>query len=120
MSKAKKETVAQILARKKKNETTKPVQKKKTGVNATKKKKNTKKRTPINSDNKKKKDKQNSDINNLRNSQKYLDFIEFIATPAYLKEYESQKEFANEIGVGKDTLSKWKKDVSSNNIRNEQ
>jgi hypothetical protein len=109
MSKAKKESVADVLARKKANKKTKEAKKpakKKAGVNDTKKRK---KQTPILSNNKQRKKKLKSKVDNLKNGEIYLDFIDFIASPTHLKKYESQKEFAKEIGIGEDTLSDWKK-----------
>jgi len=110
MSKAKPESVAEIIARRKANATKKETEKKpapkKAGVIVGKKKK---KATPINSNKKTPDKKANKDIENLRNPDLYLMFVEWMATPDRFREVLTQKEFAKEIGVGEDTLSEWKK-----------
>jgi sRNA-binding protein len=105
MSKAKKESVADVLARKKKETKKKPA-KKKAGVNATKK---TKKRTRTKPNTKKRGNKLNSDFSKLRKAEIYLDFIEFIASPTHLRKHESQKEFAQEKDINTGTLVEWKR-----------
>ena len=109
MSKTK--SVAEILASKKKaTETTKeekkkPAIKKAVVISA----KKTKSPTQINHNKKPLTKKEQKGIENLRNPDKYLDFVRFIATPDNFKEIKTQKEFAKEIGVGEDTLCGWKK-----------
>lgn len=79
-----------------------------------------KKKTTTNSNNEnkdtKKKEKQitlHSDINGLRNPQKYLDFISWIAIPDVLREEmelpTTQAAYAELVGVTQDTLVDWKK-----------
>jgi len=54
-----------------------------------------------------------SDISGLRNPQKYLDFISWIAIPDVLREEmnlpKTQVAYAKHVGVGEDTLVEWKK-----------
>ena len=109
MSKTK--SVAEILASKKKaTETTKeekkkPAIKKAVVISA----KKTKSPTQINHNKKPLTKKEQKGIENLRNPDKYLDFVRFIATPDNFKEIKTQKEFAKEHGVNVWTLSEWKK-----------
>ena len=109
MSKTK--SVAEILASKKKateitkEEKKKPAIKKAVVISA----KKTKSPTQINHNKKPLTKKEQKGIENLRNPDKYLDFVRFIATPDNFKEIKTQKEFAKEHGVNVWTLSEWKK-----------
>jgi hypothetical protein len=121
MTKAKKtESVAEILARRKANAngktktktaTPKKEGKKKPALNKSGKnvtKKNIK-QTQNNSNKDNDKKELNSDLLGLRHPQGYLAFIDFLATPDYLREYDTQAEFAQSIGVDPTTLVAWKK-----------
>ena len=120
MSKAKTESVAEIIARKKAEstrttnstpKTTKKIEKKKP---ATKKagfivgKKN-KEEIRIDSDCEEMGKGLNSSLLGIQNPATYLAFIEFIATPTHLREIQTQQEFAKEFRISEDTLSLWKK-----------
>lgn len=108
---SKQESVADIIARKKKISTEQPKKevkkkpaKKRAGVVVGKKKatiKNHKKRTFTK--------KPKNDIENLKKPDVYLDFIRFIATPDNFRDIQTQGEFAKKFNVEQPTLTNWKK-----------
>lgn len=114
MSKAK-ESVADIIARRKKEKATpKTTKKTKKSKPATKKagvvvgknekistQKNSKRITPEKTGLK--------GIVNLKNPEVYQEFIKFIATLPNFRKLQTQGEFSQEFGVGEETLSAWKK-----------
>jgi len=120
MSKAKTESVAEIIARKKAESTRKTSTAPKT-IKKIEKKKPAIKKAGFIVDKKNKGDIQNhsdnnetgkglnSSLLNIMNPSAYLAFIEFIATPPHLREIKTQGEFAKEFRISEDTLSLWKK-----------
>lgn len=110
MSKAKQESVAEILARQKTNtikkETKKKPATKKAGVIVGKKKKISK---PIATKKNKHIKKTKQDLDNMRKPDVYLEFIRFTATLPNFRKLQNQQEFAKEFGVEESTLSNWKK-----------
>ncbi|MFH1990242.1 MAG: hypothetical protein ABIJ19_00025 [Patescibacteria group bacterium] len=48
-------------------------------------------------------------IKGIRDTVGFLKFIDWMATPKYLREPEYQKDFAVQIEVSEDTLTDWKK-----------
>lgn len=122
MSKAKPESVAEIIARKKAESnrktnstpktTKKPVEKKPAkkpaGVIVNKKGKDDNR---IDSDSTETRKGLNSSLIGILNPATYLAFIEFIATPPHLREIQTQQEFAKEFRISEDTLSLWKRRV---------
>lgn len=53
-------------------------------------------------------DRLNSDFSNLRNTNEYLCFIDFMATPKEFRDIQNQGEFSKEFKVSENTLTAWK------------
>lgn len=45
----------------------------------------------------------------IRRIPEFLEFVRWYATPSWLREDKTQKEFAERVGVDQDTLSDWKR-----------
>lgn len=109
---SKQESVADIIARRKKvsseqtkKEVKKKPAKKKAGVVVGKKKVDYPK-TPQKKTYKKK---PKNDVENLLKPEVYLEFVRFIATLPNFRKLQTQEEFAKEYGVNVWTLTQWKK-----------
>lgn len=48
-------------------------------------------------------------ITDIKHAHEFLEFAKWYANPSWLREPETQKEFAERIGVSQDTLTDWKK-----------
>jgi len=48
-------------------------------------------------------------ISGVKRLPEFIKFAEWLATPRQFRETETQKDFAQSIGVNEDTLSDWKK-----------
>lgn len=119
MSKAKPESVAEIIARKKAEstrttnstpKTTKKIEKKKPATKKAGFIVDKKKSEPTRNDSDcvETGNRLNSSLVGLKNPSAYLAFIEFIATPPHLREIQTQQEFSKQFRVGEDTLTAWK------------
>ena len=119
MTKAKPESVAEIIARKKaestrKNDSTPKIKTQTEKKPATKKAgfvggKKEKKKAPIVAKKKHHTKKPKCVLDNMRKPDIYLEFISFHATLPNFKTIQTQAEFAKEFGVDEGTLSDWKK-----------